>query len=210
VTLVVSSLHPIFSNLQNPIRHSLKQSGDIPIGLGRSGHINHPQGLGELLHLLFWDEQFMPHVEIPQLDFKLVVLGSSHIGKSSLVTRFSEGYYRENSRQPTVGAAFVTKRIQSSENVTCKVQIWDTAGQANFRAMAHMFYGDAAAVVVCYDVGSRRSYDEMRGWLDELRVKTGDEVVVAIAALKADLMHHCNDIRGRGLLLRWSSWWVFW
>eukprot|EP00804_Cyclotella_cryptica_P030114 CCRYP_009532-RA/>CCRYP_009532-RA protein AED:0.18 eAED:0.18 QI:0/-1/0/1/-1/1/1/0/345 len=131
----------------------------------------------------------MPHVEIPQAEFKVVLLGSSHIGKSSLVTRFSEGYYRENSRQPTVGAAFVTKRIQSSENVTCKVQIWDTAGQPSFRGMAHMFYKDAAAVIVCYDVGSRRSFDEMREWLDELRVKlSAGEVVVAIAALKADLM----------------------
>ncbi|KAL7488856.1 hypothetical protein ACHAW6_014469 [Cyclotella cf. meneghiniana] len=133
----------------------------------------------------------MPHVEIPQAEFKVVLLGSSHIGKSSLVTRFSEGYYRENSRQPTVGAAFVTKRIQSSENVTCKVQIWDTAGQPSFRSMAHMFYKDAAAVIVCYDVGSRRSFDEMREWLDELRSKlSAGEVVVVIAALKADLMMH--------------------
>ena len=131
----------------------------------------------------------MPHVELPAAEFKVVLLGSSHIGKSSLVTRFSEGYYRENSRQPTVGAAFVTKRIQSSENVTCKVQIWDTAGQPNFKAMASMFYKDAAAVIVCYDVGCRKSFDEMREWLDELRQKTtAGEVVVAIAALKADLM----------------------
>ena len=131
----------------------------------------------------------MPHVELPAAEFKVVLLGSSHIGKSSLVTRFSEGYYRENSREPTVGAAFVTKRIQSSENVTCKVQIWDTAGQSNFKAMAYMFYKDAAAVIVCYDVGSRKSFDEMREWLGELRQKTtAGEVVVAIAALKADLM----------------------
>ena len=35
------------------------------------------------------------------------MLGDSHVGKTSLVTRFSEGYYRENSREPTVGAFFV-------------------------------------------------------------------------------------------------------
>ena len=137
----------------------------------------------------------MPHVEIPSAEFKVVLLGSSHIGKSSLVTRFSEGYYRENSRQPTVGAAFITKRITSSENVTCKVQIWDTAGAASFKPMAGMFYRDAAAVIVCYDVCSRESFEEMRGWLDELRVKTGEkEVVMAIAGLKADLLGEFGNV----------------
>lgn len=73
--------------------------------------------------------------------------------------------------------------------MTCKVQIWDTAGQATFKPMASMFYRDAAAVIVCYDVCSRESYDEMRNWLDELRQKTNEDVVVAIAGLKADLMN---------------------
>lgn len=72
--------------------------------------------------------------------------------------------------------------------MTCKVQIWDTAGQASFRPMAGMFYRDAAAVIVCYDVCERESFEEMRGWLDELRVKTSDEVVLVIAGLKADLV----------------------
>mmetsp|Transcript_215 Transcript_215/g.505 ORF Transcript_215/g.505 Transcript_215/m.505 type:complete len:388 (+) Transcript_215:285-1448(+) len=133
----------------------------------------------------------MPHVEIPQAEFKAVVLGDSHIGKTSLVTRFAEGYYRENSRPATVGAFFVTKRIQSTENnIPTKIQIWDTAGAESFRAMAPMFYKNAAAVVVCYDVTRRDSFEGMREWLAEVRrkVKVGEEVVVAIAALKTDLL----------------------
>ncbi len=85
----------------------------------------------------------------------MVILGDSHIGKTSLVTRFAEGYYRENSRPATVGAFFVTKRIQSSENVSTNIQIWDTAGQENFHAMAPMFYRNSAAVIICYDVTRR-------------------------------------------------------
>lgn len=132
----------------------------------------------------------MPHVELPQAEFKVVILGDSHIGKTSLVTRFAEGYYRENSRPATIGAFFVTKRIQSTDNVPTKIQIWDTAGAESFRAMAPMFYGKAAAVVVCYDATRRETFEGMRGWLDEVRrkVRVGDEVVVAIAALKTDLV----------------------
>jgi GTPase SAR1 family protein len=65
----------------------------------------------------------------------------------------------------------LTKRIQTSNDITCKIQIWDTAGAENFRSMSHMFCRGAGAVVVCYDVGSRRSFEVMRGWVDELRMK---------------------------------------
>jgi len=57
-----------------------------------------------------------------------------------------------------------------------------------------MFYRDASAVIVCYDVSDRGSFDEMRGWLDELRLNSSvGEVVVAIAALKADLLDNDGD-----------------
>ena len=139
--------------------------------------------------------------------FKVVILGDSNIGKTSLVTRFAEGYYRENSRPATVGAFFVTKRISHSNTSTSttttnntntnnipttKIHIWDTAGSSSFHAMAPMFYKNAAAIIVCYDVTSRQSFDGMRLWLDEVRrkVKVGEDVVVAIAALKTDLLQN--------------------
>ena len=124
----------------------------------------------------------------------MVILGDSHIGKTSLVTRFAEGYYRENSRPATIGAHFKTKRITSSNNTPTKIQIWDTAGAKEFHAMAPMFYKNAAAIIVCYDVTCRQSFEGMRIWLDEVRrkVKIDDEVVVAIAALKTDLLQDKN------------------
>ena len=133
----------------------------------------------------------MPHVELPQAEFKVVVLGDSHIGKTSLVTRFAEGYYRENSRPATLSAYFVTKTIHSSENVHTKIQIWDTAGADSFRSMAPIFYKTASAIIICYDATRRDTFDGMRAWLDDVRrkVRVGQDVVVAIAALKTDLLN---------------------
>jgi Ras-related protein Rab-5C len=148
----------------------------------------------------------MPRVELPQAEFKVVVVGDSHIGKTSLVTRFAEGYYRENSRPATVGGYFVTKTIQSSDNVITKIQIWDTAGAESFRAMAPMFYKTASAIIICYDATRRDTFDGMRTWLDEVRrrVRVGQDVVVAIAALKTDLLKlNDNDgIRGGGVVAK--------
>jgi small GTP-binding protein len=117
------------------------------------------------------------------------MLGDTNAGKTSLVLRFAEGYYRDAARSATVGAFFITKRIQTSGGITCKVQIWDTAGQEQFRAMAPMYYRNAAAAIVCYDVTSRRSFDVMREWLEELHKNVpAGSIVLAIAATKIDLI----------------------
>lgn len=135
----------------------------------------------------------MPHVELPQAEFKVAMLGDSNAGKTSLVLRFAEGYYRDAPRAATVGAFFITKRIQTSGGITCKIQIWDTAGQAQFRSMAPMYYRNAAAAIVCYDVTSRQSYQVMKEWLEELhRNIPAGSIVIAIAATKSDLMHRTD------------------
>lgn len=122
------------------------------------------------------------------------MLGDTNAGKTSLVLRFAEGYYRDAPRSATVGAFFITKRIQTSGGITCKVQIWDTAGQEQFRAMAPMYYRNAAAAIVCYDVTSRRSFDVMREWLEELHKNVpAGSIVLAIAATKNDLIQFTDD-----------------
>lgn len=129
----------------------------------------------------------MPNVALPQAEFKVVMLGDTNVGKTSLVLRFAEGYYREEGRSATVGAFFITKRLQTTNGITCKVQIWDTAGQAQFRKMAPMYYQNAAAAIVCYDVSNPKSFTVLKEWLDELHEKVTGEMALAIAATKSDL-----------------------
>lgn len=130
----------------------------------------------------------MPHVELPQAEFKIAMLGDTHTGKTSLVLRFAEGYYRDAPRSSTVGAFFITKRLQTSNGITCKIQIWDTAGQKQYRPMAPMYYKTAAAAIVCFDAVSYESFAIMRDWLDELhRNINAGSIVIAIAATKCDL-----------------------
>mmetsp|Transcript_23537 Transcript_23537/g.35003 ORF Transcript_23537/g.35003 Transcript_23537/m.35003 type:complete len:564 (+) Transcript_23537:102-1793(+) len=136
----------------------------------------------------------MPHVELPQTEFKVVVLGDTNVGKTSLVLRFTEGYYRENSRSPTVGAFFLTKRVQTTSGITAKVQIWDTAGQAQFRKMAPIYWRNdgAAAILLCYDVSNVHSWNVALEWLKELRYDKHvleKNIVLALVATKSDLAY---------------------
>lgn len=122
------------------------------------------------------------------------MLGDTNVGKTSLVLRFAEGYYRESSRQPTVGAFFITKRVQTSSGITCKVQIWDTAGQSQFRKMLPMYYKTAAAAIVCFDVTNAESWYAAKEWVDELKISNENgNIVLAIVATKTDLLYSDNN-----------------
>ena len=116
------------------------------------------------------------------------MLGDTFIGKTSLVLRFAEGHFRDAARSATVGAFFITKRL-SVQGMTCKIQIWDTAGQDQFKKLAPMYYKNAAAAIVCYDVTSPKSFETLKYWVDELQQNVpAGRICVAICATKCDLV----------------------
>jgi len=116
-----------------------------------------------------------------------VVLGDSNTGKTSLVLRFVEGHYRAEARSATIGAFFLTKRL-TVNSITCKMLLWDTAGQAQFQKLAKTYYTTAAAAVLTYDVSQPASLHRMRQFLEEVQRNTvGRRIVIAIAACKCDL-----------------------
>ncbi|KAH8070989.1 GTPase [Aureococcus anophagefferens] len=135
-------------------------------------------------------------------EFKIVLLGASPappparaarenprragdrgVGKTCLVLRFIEGL-----QQSTIGAFFLTKKIVTAQGDACKIQIWDTAGQERFRAMAPMYYRNAAAAIVCFDVTDESTFNTMKDWVEELKTNVVDKnLVIAIACNKADL-----------------------
>lgn len=116
---------------------------------------------------------------------KIVLLGDSAVGKSSLVVQFVEGQFSEF--QPsTVGAAFLTKSLQIKSN-TVKLEIWDTAGQERYRSLAPMYYRGALGAVVVFDTTNKDSLLSAKTWVSELREKGTQDMIIALAGNKADL-----------------------
>ncbi|CAM9544495.1 unnamed protein product, partial [Phaeothamnion confervicola] len=104
----------------------------------------------------------------PSAEFKVVVLGDKGVGKTCLVLRFIEGYFAPK-QQSTIGAFFLSKQLTTPDGTVCKMQIWDTAGQEKFRAMAPMYYRNAAAAIVCFDITDEDSFAKMKDWVEELK-----------------------------------------
>lgn len=70
---------------------------------------------------------------------------------------------------------------------TVKLEIWDTAGQERYRSLAPMYYRGASAAVIVYDITKKDSFETMKRWVDELKVRAPPNIVLAIAGNKLDL-----------------------
>lgn len=126
------------------------------------------------------------------LQFKLVLLGDSSVGKSSIVHRFVKDSFDEF-RESTIGAAFLSQTIKiedksNQQEVLIKFEIWDTAGQERYKSLAPMYYRNANAALVVYDVTQQDSLAKAQGWVNELKTKVGeDDLVICLVGNKLDL-----------------------
>jgi len=117
--------------------------------------------------------------------FKLVLLGESAVGKSSLVLRFVKGQFHEY-QESTIGAAFLTQTV-CLDDTTVKFEIWDTAGQERYHSLAPMYYRGAQAAIVVYDITNQDTFSRAKSWVKELQRQASPNIVIALAGNKADL-----------------------
>ncbi|KDN52146.1 ras-domain-containing protein [Tilletiaria anomala UBC 951] len=117
---------------------------------------------------------------------KLVLLGDAAVGKSSVVLRFVSDDFQEN-KEPTIGAAFLTQKCRLEDKII-KFEIWDTAGQERFHSLAPMYYRNAQASAVVYDVTKTSSFEKAKSWVKELQRQANPNIVIALVGNKVDLL----------------------
>ncbi|XP_059784996.1 ras-related protein Rab-17 isoform X3 [Balaenoptera ricei] len=153
--------------------------------------------------------------------FKLVLLGSGSVGKSSLALQYVKNDFK--SILPTVGCAFFTKVVDLGA-ASLKFEIWDTAGQEKYHSVCHLYFRGANAALLVYDVTRKDSFCKAQQWLKDLEEEFHPgEVVVVLVGNKTDLHQERQvtfesppvpESRGRGGNLakesilgpRWGCW----
>ncbi|TFK56159.1 ras-domain-containing protein [Heliocybe sulcata] len=113
-------------------------------------------------------------------------MGNTGVGKTSLLHRYTQGRFDPQKATSTTGAFFVTKKADVN-GTKVRLQLWDTAGQERFRSMAPMYYRGANAALLLYDITNASSFDDIRGWLEELKKNCDPDLLVYIVGAKADL-----------------------
>ena len=120
------------------------------------------------------------------LQFKLVLLGESAVGKSSLVLRFVKDQF-DDYRESTIGAAFLTQTVSLDAQTTVKFEIWDTAGQERFRTITNGYYRGADGILIVYDLTDRDSFDNVNMWYEEMSRSVNQKVVSVLIGNKLDM-----------------------
>lgn len=116
---------------------------------------------------------------------KIVLLGDSGVGKTSIVSMFVSGAMPEVAA-PTVGAAFVTRPYEINGK-NYNLFIWDTAGQELYRGLAPMYYRNTSIALIVFDVSKEITFKSVEYWINELRENSEENVIITIVGNKNDL-----------------------
>lgn len=98
--------------------------------------------------------------------YKIIIIGDSNVGKSSLVLRYCDNKFIQNFIS-TIGIDFKIKTIEI-DGMKIKVQIWDTAGQERFRSISKAYYRGSHGIILVYDVTDKQSFNNLKIWINQL------------------------------------------
>ena len=117
--------------------------------------------------------------------FKVLLLGNSNVGKSSLFLRFVDDIWNDTF-VPTIGVDFKIKTFDIDEK-KIKMQIWDTAGQERFKNIIASYYRGEHGILLLYDVTDRDSFKNLNNWLIEIEKNANKNVLKILIGNKTDL-----------------------
>jgi len=128
--------------------------------------------------------------------FKLLLIGDSGVGKTSLLFRFADDKFN-NSFISTIGIDFKIRTIEV-DGKKIKLQIWDTAGQERFRTITTAYYRGAMGILLVYDITNEKSFENIKNWMRNIEEHSSSDVQRMIIANKCDMDDRRQISRDRG------------
>mmetsp|Transcript_22347 Transcript_22347/g.31576 ORF Transcript_22347/g.31576 Transcript_22347/m.31576 type:complete len:208 (-) Transcript_22347:65-688(-) len=116
---------------------------------------------------------------------RLLTLGDTGAGKSSLLLRYTQGEFASD-YMPTIGIDFRLKTIELNGK-TVKVQVWDTAGQERFRTITHNYYKGAHGIALVYDCTVESTFYNIKKWIQDVHTYAENNVSLVLIGNKYDL-----------------------
>ena len=131
---------------------------------------------------------------------KVVLLGDSGVGKTSIISRFVNNMF-EQKVMPTISAAYATKTMKFDDfgGKELKFELWDTAGQERYRAVTKILYKDAQVIILVYDITRIDSFNEVKNyWYNQVKENCSKSIILGLAGNKADLFENENVTEEQG------------
>ena len=117
---------------------------------------------------------------------KIMVIGESKIGKTSLISRYCNNEFFGGAYLSTIGIDFQIKDL-TIENKKIRLQIWDTAGQERYRTIAKNYFQSSDGFIVVYDISSTESFEKLDYWFEQIKTNAPEYVKLILFGNKCDL-----------------------
>ena len=117
--------------------------------------------------------------------FKLLIIGESAVGKSCLLSRFTENKFQD-AYITTIGVDFKTKYIEI-DGTRVQLQIWDTSGSEKYRSITKAYYRGSYGILVVFDLSRRNTFNQTRMWIDSIKDTFTKSIDVVLVGNKCDL-----------------------
>ena len=117
--------------------------------------------------------------------YKILLLGDSSVGKTCFLKRYTDDTFQD-AYLSTIGFDFKFKNVTLKSGKEVRVQLWDTAGQERFRTIAKSYYKGAHGIILMYDVSNKKSFDNIRKWINQINEQASKQICVILIANKID------------------------
>ena len=107
---------------------------------------------------------------------KLLLIGDSNVGKTSLLLRYINNSFTEK-YIATIGVEFKSKDVTLNNN-TYKIHIWDTAGQERYKSITKNFYKHAEGIIFVYDITKKETFDNLKNWISNAENETDFKIII--------------------------------
>ena len=133
------------------------------------------------------EEEDSDYIE-PYIEVKVVLLGESGVGKSSIIKQYATNTFDQDI-ESSISTKYFSKEIKLKESPkNIKFNLWDTAGQERYRSLAKIFYKDANIIILVYSIINQKSFKELQNfWYKEVKENCGSDVIYAVVGNKTDL-----------------------
>ena len=116
---------------------------------------------------------------------KFIIIGDAAVGKSNLLVRYTSGQFKEE-YQLTIGVEFGSNNVIIGDN-TYRIQIWDTAGQENFRSITRSYYKNTACAIIVYEISNKKSFENISSWKKKKKNTAPKSILMVLVGNKCDL-----------------------
>ena len=122
------------------------------------------------------------------MEFKIALIGSASVGKTSIFNKFINGYFSQNYKS-TITVEFKIKYMKLDNNLFVKLILWDTCGAEIFRAVTKQYYKNAQAIILVFDLTDQNSFNDLKNiWLNDVKNYGDINTQILIVGNKLDLI----------------------